>query len=207
MLRVVSALTLIAQVRAFEIRLLEIDDSAPFDFPIDERVISSLPLKHGIPCLGYRITVKRKPVFNPEKAKALNIPVGKFKVLHAGQRVKLDDGRIIEPDMVLDGERKPITVCYCTDTVLFDEMEPFISTADLLICEGMYGDESMRLKMNEKGHMLFQDAARLAKQAGVKRLWITHHSPALREPCGYLESVRAIFEDTEIAYDSIACTL
>ena len=46
--------------------------------------------------------------------------------------------------------------------------------------------------------MLFSEAARLAKQANVARLWLTHFSPSLSEPELYLDVAKAIFENTEL---------
>jgi ribonuclease Z len=205
--QVVSALTLIAPVLPYPLQLIELQENMAGDLEKDEMKISYLPLKHGVPCLGYRITVKRKPVFNPQKANQLGIPKTLFKLLHAGQTVKLEDGHIIEPEMVLDGKRASIQVCYCTDTQPMDAMAGFACGVDLLISEGMYGDDGMHGKMEEKGHMLFSDSARLAKESGAKLLWFTHYSTALAEPEQYLDNACQIFSHTVAAYDGIHITL
>lgn len=205
--KIVSALTVIAPVLPYPLHLYEIKDNSAGELTKDELNISFLPLNHGIPCFGYRITVKRKPIFNPQKAKQLAVPVTLYKTLHAGQSVKLDNGRVIQPKMVLDGERAPIRVCYCTDTQPTDSMIDFARGADLLISEGMYADSGMSDKMKEKGHMLFSDSARLAKASGAKRLWLTHFSPALTEPEQYLDEAVRIFACAVVAHDGIRITL
>lgn len=205
---VVSALTVIAPVLPYPIKLQELKESSAGELEKGGMNIASLPLNHGIPCLGYLITVKRKPIFNPQKANQLNVPKTLFKTLHAGQAVNLEDGREITPEMVLDGYRSPIKVCYCTDTQpMEDTMADFARAADLLISEGMYDDDGMHDKMLEKGHMLFSDSARLAKKSGVKQLWLTHFSPALTEPEKNLEDAQKIFPNTSVAYDGIHLTL
>ncbi len=203
---VVSALTVIAPL-PYRLQLLEMKDNTAGYLEDDELVISYLPLSHRITCLGYRVSLKRKPVFNPEKAGLLGIPKKLYKLLHAGQAVKLDDGRRIKPEMVLDGERDPISVCFITDSVPTGEMADFARGADLLICEGMYGDDDMRDKTREKGHMIFSDSAHLAKEAGVGKLWLTHYSPAMKQPEAYLESVRSVFPGCELGYDGMKTTL
>ena len=65
----------------------------------------------------------------------------------------------------------------------------------------------MRGKVEEKGHMLFSDSARIARDSGAKRLWLTHFSPALTAPEQYLDEARSIFPQTEVAYDGIRITL
>ena len=159
--QVVTALTVIAPALPYRLELFELKDDVPSELEVGSLRIASLPLAHSIPCLGYRIAVKRKPVFNPERARALNIPQPLFHVLHQGQPVVLEDGRVIESDMVLDGTRAPVQVCYLTDTRPMDELIDFSHDVDLLISEGMHGDEALSAKMEEKGHLLFSDSARL----------------------------------------------
>ena len=103
--------------------------------------ISSIPLLHSIPCLGYSFILNRKPVFNPEKAEKLNIPKESWKKLHNGEKVIVNN-KIIDTGMVTDSERKPIKLSYITDSMYFDDMIEFVKNSDLLICEGMYGDSN-----------------------------------------------------------------
>jgi ribonuclease Z len=55
-----------------------------------------------------------------------------------------------------------------------------LPAADLLVCEGMYWDEICMRRGRKRAYGLF-DSARLAKEAGVKALWLTHFSPALKD--------------------------
>ena len=203
---VVSALTVIAPI-PYNLELVELQGDAQGALEGEDIRIDYLPLAHRITCLGYRISLKRKPVFNPEKAKLLNIPKTLYKQLHEGHTVKLEDGRQITPEMVLDGARSPISVCFITDSIPTATMAGFADGADLLICEGMYGDDDMGSKMEEKGHMVFSDSARIAKKAGVKRLWLTHYSPAMKSPEDYIENTTSIFPETQLGYDGIITTL
>ena len=47
--------------------------------------------------------------------------------------------------------------------------------ADLFICEGMYGEKDKQAKAVANKHMTFYEAARLAKEADVKEMWLTHY--------------------------------
>jgi ribonuclease Z len=228
--RIVESLTVICPGLPFDLDIREIDTKEPSSFEWtdgevvhmggDERTpvggherrppnhantphftITSLPMRHRIPCLGYFLELKRPPVFNPEKAKALDIPLKYYRVLHSGESVTLDDERVITTEMVTDGSRKPVKISYCTDSAPFASIADFAYESDLFICEGMYADEAMREKMEDKHHMLFSDAARLAKTANVKELWLTHFSPAEINPKAGLISVRKIFENTIIPID------
>lgn len=204
---VVSALTIIAGTLPYEIELIEINGETDGVLEDGELAVSYRHLSHGVPCLGYRISFRRKPVFNPEKADRLNIPKKLYSLLHGGQAVRLDDGRVIAPDMVLDGPRMPLSVAFITDSLPTSAMPELARGVDLLVCEGMYGDEEMHGKMQEKGHMVFSDSARLAKKAGAKQLWLTHFSPAMKDPSPYLDGARVIFPNTSIGFDGMKTSL
>ena len=204
---VVSSLMIIAPALPFSVELIELPGGSEGTLEDEELGISYLPLDHGIPCLGYRVSLRRLPVFNPQKAARLGIPKKLYRALHQGKAVSLEDGRRIEPDMVLDGERRPISVTYITDTVSTARMPAFARDTDLLVCEGMYGEQDMHEKMEEKGHMVFSDSARLALEAGARRLWLTHYSPAMKDPAAFLETARAIYPAAELGYDGIKATL
>jgi len=205
--RIVNALLTIAPNLPFPIEMKELGGGGGDSFDVGNLRIESIRLRHGMVCLGYKLTLFRKPVFNPEKAAALCIPVQVYKVLHAGQDVALDDGRIITPDMVLDGERAPVKVGYYTDTRAFREIADFMEGCDLLIAEGMHGDEELRDKIHEKKHSLIRESAKIAALAAVNRLWLTHYSPALANPREYLGAARAVFPKTKMGYDGIKTTL
>ena len=48
-------------------------------------------------------------------------------------------------------------------------------------------------KAKEYKHMTFYEAARIAKDADVKEMWLTHYSPSLTKPEEYMDEVRGIF--------------
>ena len=73
--------------------------------------------------------------------------------------------------------------------------------SDLFICEGMYGEPDKDAKAREYKHMTFKEAGRLAKEAEVQEMWLTHYSPSLVYPEQYLDSVREIFPNTYTARD------
>ena len=163
--------------------------------------ISALPVDHKVPCLGYSLTFRKKPEFLPENAKSLGVPVQFWKSLHKGEAVTLPDGREIRPEQVTGNARKSIKITYVTDTRPIPGIADFARDSDLFICEGMYGDKDKKLSMNQKGHMLMQDACTLAGQANVSRLWLTHYSPAEKHPELYQEELNQLFPGVKISRD------
>lgn len=203
---IIKQLCCICPVLPFDIEINELPLNSKSEFEWNEIKISSMPLKHSVDCLGYSFVLNRKPVFNPQKAKALGIDVKYWKELHSGKTITTEN-RQITPEMVTDGKRKPIKVTYMTDSKYFNEMTAFAENSDLLISEGMYGGDEYINKMTEKGHMVFSQSAELAKNSGSEMLWLTHYSPALVNPDEYSESVKRIFENTVISHDGESTVL
>lgn len=130
-----------------------------------------------------------------------------YKVLHSGESVTLSDGTVVQPSQVLGADKASISIVNITDTAPFNYLAEFCKGANLLICEGMYGDIEMRAEMRKKGHMLMQEAAKLASLAGVKNLFLTHYSPANTNPWEYKNEMESIFKNTVISHDGEHITL
>ena len=77
----------------------------------------------------------------------------------------------------------------------------YATDSDLFICEGMYGEDGKEAKAREKKHMTFYEAAKLAKEAQPKEMWLTHYSPSLTRPEEFIDKVREIFPRTIAAKD------
>ena len=55
--------------------------------------------------------------------------------------------------------------------------------------------------------MTFYEAAKLAKEADVKELWLTHYSPSLTYAEEYMEETRKIFPKAHAGKDGKSCVL
>ncbi len=204
--RIIKNICCICPLLPYGIDIVELDSKRTSQLQWNDMTVSTLPLRHGIPCLGYSFRLDRKPVFNPQKAEELGVDVRYWRQLHSGESVVID-GREITTDMVTDEARAPIKITYMTDTVAFDEMAEFAKGSDLLVCEGMYGDDEMIDKVREKGHMVFSQSADIANKSGSKELWLTHYSPALPDPKAYEKFVKSKFRNTVVSKDGQKKTL
>ena len=119
-----------------------------------------------------------------------------LKPLQRGETVEVE-GKVYTPDMVLGAPRRGIKVTYCTDTRPTPGIAPAAAGSDLFICEGMYGNAEMLPSGRENQHLLFAEAAQIARDAGgVRELWLTHYSPSMPNPKAYRDIARAIFPNT-----------
>ena len=71
----------------------------------------------------------------------------------------------------------------------------------------MYGEKGKEQKAIENKHMTFYEAAKMAKEANVSELWLTHFSPSLIRPEEYIADVRQIFANAKLGKDKKTVTL
>ncbi len=203
--KVVNALRTIAPELPYELKFIELTEKEQI-ININGYEICAFRVNHNVVCYGYVVKINRAGKFMPDKAKELNIPVKYWSVLQKGEEVDVD-GVTFTPNMVLGDERKGIKLVYCTDTRPTQDIIEKSKEADLLICEGMYGEPDKISKAKENKHMTFYEAANIAKDARVNELWLTHYSPSLIYPEEYKEEVRKIFKATKIPRDRRSITL
>lgn len=186
--RVVNALLTIVCELPFPLRLEPLDPAGFTSFSCGQLTATALPLNHSVPCLGYCLTLDRPGKFDPRAARERGIPVALWGRLQKGETV---DG--YTPSDVLGPPRKGLRLLYATDTRPVPALAELGKGADLLILEGMFGDPKKQQRAEESFHMTMAEAAAIAAQAGAKRLWLTHYSPATPHPEEFLEAVETLF--------------
>ena len=192
--RVVKALRVIAPELPFEIKFIELTEPQQ-QIRLHGYVIDAFNVNHRVTCYGYSISIERAGMFEVDKAKQNDVPMRFWSRLQKGETIE-SDGRVYFPELVLGPARKGLKVTYTTDTRPTDSIVRNAKDSDLFICEGMYGEKGDVNNAVKYKHMTFEEAGRLAKQAGVKELWLTHYSPALNRPEQYIEDVRQIFQNS-----------
>lgn len=196
--QVVKSLCVIAPNLPFDMKFIEQEET--FSFSCGELIVTPFWVQHSVDCLGYGFYLPRKGKFNTEKAKLNEVPMLLWGLLRKSGQAEYE-GRIYTYDMVSDGERKGIKLVYCTDTRPTDSIVDNAKNADLFICEGLHYDTEKLKKVKKAGHMLYSEAAEIAKRADVKCMWLTHFSPAVKEPEEGLDTARKIFPCTECGFD------
>lgn len=203
--KVVNALRIIAPELPFEIRFIEI--AQPYEeIRMNGYVIRAFKVNHKITCYGYTVEIERAGMFDVAKAESAGIPKMFWSKLQKGETIQYED-RTLTPDMVLGEPRKGIKLTYTTDTRPTESIITNAQNADLLICEGMYGEKGDVNNAVKYKHMTFEEAAKLAKAARVKTLWLTHYSPALGKPDIFMDDVRKIFPNAYPGKDKMSVEL
>ena len=197
--RVVKALRVIAPELPFPIRYMEITEPEQ-TFEMNGYRLKAFRVNHNVLCYGYTLEIDRAGRFDVERANAAGIPQRYWGILQKGGTVE-EDGNLYTPDMVLGPARKGLKIAYCTDTRPTDSIKKNAAGSDLFVCEGMYGEKDKLKKAKKYKHMIFYEAAWLARESDVGEMWLTHYSPSLTKPEEYMDEVRAIFPRAVAAKD------
>lgn len=163
--------------------------------------LTAFPVSHRGPgCYGFIFEEKSRRPFNALKAEALKVPVGpERKKLVSGEPVTLADGRTIQPDDVLGEEIPGTKLVFIADVGRTDTLVETVRNADGLVIEATYLNVDAEMA-RQFGHITAAQAATLAKEANVGRLFLTHLSRRYREQ-EVLAEAQAIFPNTMVVRD------
>lgn len=203
--KVVNAALVMAPKLLFPVKIIRVTE------PVQSIDIIGLELNmfvvdHNVPCYGYSLSISRNGKFNNELAEKYCVPEEVWNEVQQKGFATLN-GKVYLRDMILGEGRKGIKVTYCTDTRPTDSIVDGAKGSDLFICEGMYGTEEDYTNAIRNKHMLFREAAELARLADVKEMWLTHFSPSLVNPKAHLNEATAIFSNTKISKCGMSITL
>ncbi len=118
--------------------------------------------------------------------------------LQKGKKINYKGKKICPEKATYKTPDKKIT--YITDTAYFKEIEKFAKFSDLLISEATFSD-NLKKKAIECKHMTFSQAAKIAKNADVKKLILTHFSQRNKDLENFKKKARKIFQKTYLAED------
>ena len=193
--RLVQAFLCVAGPLPFALQLAE-DAAKAGPLPVLGGTVQAFPLRHRAPCCGYAFTLPRAGRFDPDRARALGIPVRLWRTLQSGQ-----PAGGFRPQQVLGPPRRGLKVVYAAATRPCGPLEQAAQDADLLCMDSTYPTDDFRDKAREYGHATCPEAGRLAAAAGARRLWLTHYSAAVTDPAEGLAAAQAAFPAAEAGFD------
>jgi len=185
---------------------IEIQEVRPGDRVVRPQYdILAFETEHRADTIGYALVEHpRLGRFNPERARTLGIPEGPlWGRLHKGETVTLEDGRTFFPADLVGAPRDGRRLVYTGDTRPHLAVIQASAAADLLIHEATFGGDELERAI-ETGHSTAAEAARVALDAGARRLVLTHISSRYhRDTSELLAEAKAVFPETIIARDGM----
>lgn len=160
--------------------------------------VEAQPLKHTIPCFGYRFQEKDQRRIQVAKTQKIGLSgplLGELQqgkdILWKGKKIKAEDFTSVVPGK---------NISYVTDTALCNGIAALGKDADLLIIEGTLLD-NLRANAEKSLHLTVKQAALMASENNVKKLVITHISQRYKTTIDIWEEARQYFDDVIIAED------
>ena len=168
-------------------------------FENDSTEVWSLPLRHRIPTAGYLFRQK-EPALNVKKYAIERYGLSVKQIVDAkrGEDVVLESGEVLSNDAITYRPYSTLSYAYCSDTNYSARLARMVEGVDVLYHEATYAAD-MRKTAKERGHSTTEDAAKVAKMAGVGRLLIGHFSSRYKDLSLLLNEARAMFPATDIA--------
>lgn len=163
--------------------------------------VTAFPVMHRGPgCFGFLFEEDSHPPFLLEEAERLGVPAGpERKLLVRGTPITLADGRVIQPEQVLGPLIPGVKLAWVGDAGETDSLADYVANADALVIEATYLDVEADMAQRF-GHLTASQAATLAYEAGVKKLYLTHISRRYAAS-QVLAEAQLIFADTVVARD------
>lgn len=203
--RILDGLLVVCPQLPFEVVCHDVTET-DYQFMAGGLQVQALPVEHRVPCVAYSLTLHRAGKFDAARAKAKNIPLQYWAPLQKGQTVT-DGDNTYYPEDVLGAPRRGLKLTYATDCRPSEALTELAQDSDLFVAEGLYGDEEKQQGAAEKGHMVYSEAATMARNANVGELWLTHYSPAMLEPEEHLSVAQNIFANTKCGDNLMTTTL
>jgi len=167
----------------------------------DDYRLEAFAVAHGRSSVGYALREDDRPGrFDVAAADALGVPDGPSRgALQRGEVVSLDGGRVVHPEDVLGPPRRGRTIVLTGDTAPTPSVVEAAQGADVLVHEATFLVDE-RARARETDHSTTEDAAAVAREAGVHLLALTHIS-ARYAGSEVAEEAARIFPSTVVPRD------
>lgn len=183
---------------SFDIKVFEVSEGMIMDN--EYYSVHCCKAEHSVINFAYSIVEKRSPKFLKDKALKYGVKPGPdYGKLQKGIPV-IVNGKTVLPEQVLGEERKGRKIVYSGDTIACKQIIEFSKEADVLIHESTFNNSHFD-KACETGHSTSAMAADVAKNAGVKKLMLTHVSTRYQDTKVLKKEAKEVFEKSYLADD------
>ena len=186
----------------YPLEVLEIGEGLVFDD--GDYLVRAYPLNHPVECYGYRVEEHDKPgALNAAALQADGVKPGPLvQRLQHGATVPLEDGRVINGQDYLAPPQPGKKLAIFGDTAPCPSALRLARGVDVMVHEATL-EAAMKEKANSRGHSSTRQAAQLAREAGVRKLIVTHVSSRydVRGAESLLAECREVFPACELAED------
>ena len=172
--------------------------AGPDEFDAGAFRLLSRPLDHTVPAVGWRLEEPPRRHLLPDRLAAVGVQGEAAGRLQQEGSVEVGGNRVgIEE---VSEERAGQVFAFVMDTRRCTAALELARGADLLVCEATFRDGEEDLA-DAYGHLTARQAAELAREAGARRLVLTHFSQRHPHSADFADEARVVFPDVVAADD------
>lgn len=160
--------------------------------------IEALRLDHGVDTFGYRLVEPDSVTMLPDKLKEAGIVGRAIGEMQKTGQVEVDGVMHHAADYSVP--KRGQKMAFIMDTRFCQNAIELARDVDLLVCESTYLASESR-EARDHGHMTATEAATIAKEAGAKKLVLTHFSQRYQSVQPFLEEARKLHDNVVAAKD------
>lgn len=161
----------------------------------DKLTIRARRLDHGVECFGYRLQERDGRTMLPEKLAEAGVRGPAIKELIRNGSIEID-GRVVQLDDVSlfkPGQGFALIM----DTRMCDAAIDLARGADLVVCESTYLSSEER-EARAHGHLTAKHAGIIAREAGARRLVLTHFSQRYGSTKPFVEEAKSVWPEGDV---------
>ncbi|HTF81330.1 MAG TPA: ribonuclease Z [Cytophagales bacterium] len=172
----------------------------------DQFQVLTVPLSHGIECVGYVISEKTRPRNIIKEKLPPDISISHIRTLKRGEDVT-EKGKVLYRSADYTHDTQPTySYAYLSDTKYHEAVLPFIHEVTVLYHEATFLEEHSE-RAGLTMHSTVADAAKIASLAKAKKLIIGHFSSRYDNLDLFVEEGKKLFDDIELAVDGLKMVL
>ncbi len=181
-----------------KIKVKEVENGKIFEN--NDFYLETIPLIHGTKTNAYAFVEKNKLKIDKKKLEKFKIKPGKhLSEIKKGKNIKINGKLITAKDLTYGKKGKKISFVF--DTKYCENAIKISENSDLLVCESTYSNEDKE-KAKKHKHLTAEQAGKIAKKAGAKKLLLLHISQKTsKDKQRILKEAKKLFKNTILGKD------
>lgn len=165
--------------------------------------VMTIPLQHRVPCCGFLFREKPTlPHIRRDMIDCYEIPLSQINNIKNGADWTTDEGEVIPNCKLVEPAESPRSYAYCSDTRYMPKLHNVVKGVNLLYHESTYGNDNLaHAKLYY--HSTAEQAAMVARDAGVGQLLLGHYSARYDNEDQLLNEAQNIFSNALLAEEGM----
>lgn len=169
--------------------------------------VTTIPLRHRMPCCGFLFAEKPGPNhILRDMIDFYQVPVYELNRIKNGADYVTPEGEVIPNARLARPSAAPRRYAYCSDTIYLPSVTEQVKGVDLLFHEATFAEDAAP-RAKETFHTTASQAARIARDAEVKKLLIGHFSARYDDEQVLLDEARVVFPNTQLAKETLCISV